>query len=79
MPREVTIRAEADEELLDQVEKIAESRGITPPALVGEALRRLVEYDKWFIEQVELARKDVAEGRVVSHEEVMAEMRRRFG
>lgn len=79
MPREVTIRAEADEELLDRVEKIAESRGMTPQALVGEALRHLVEHDAWFRAQVQLGIESAESSDLIDHEDLAEELRRRYG
>lgn len=79
MAREVTINADVDPQVLEEVRKLAANRGLPAAALIGEALQRYVEYERWFLEKVEEGKRDLAEGRVVSQEELEAELRHRYG
>lgn len=79
MAREVTINADVDPQVLEEVRKLAASRGLPAAALIGEALQRYVEYERWFLEKVEEGKRAADEGRVMSQEELEAELRRRYG
>jgi predicted transcriptional regulator len=52
--------------------RIAEKQGCAPESLVQEAIERLVEYDEWFIRQVEKGLAQVERGELLEHEEVVS-------
>jgi predicted transcriptional regulator len=54
--------------------RIAEKQGCAPESLVNEAIERLVEYDEWFIRQVEKGLAQVERGEMLAHEEVVSRM-----
>lgn len=56
----------------------ADRRGMTPEVLVLEAIERAVEYDDWFLREVEKGLAQVERGDVLSHEDVGARLERRL-
>ena len=79
MKQLVRVDATLDPQSLSRIERLAADRGVPAATLIGEALERYLEHEAWFIKKVEEGLRDVEEGRVHSHEEVMDEMKRRFG
>ncbi len=67
-PMEVKISAELEE----KIDRIAAQQGRERDSLVREALERLVDYDAWFVREVEKGLAQVERGEVVAHEEVVA-------
>ena len=57
-----------------KLEHIAEKQGCALESLVNEAIERLVEYDEWFIRQVEKGLGQVERGELMDHEEVVSRM-----
>ena len=55
---------------------LAADRGMTPELLVLEAIERAVEYDDWFLREVEKGLAQVERGEVLTHEEVGARLER---
>lgn len=56
----------------------ADRRGMTPEVLVLEAIKRAVEYDDWFLREVEKGLDQVERGEVLAHEEIGARLERRL-
>ncbi len=54
----------------------ADRRGMTPEVLVLEAIERAVDYDDWFLREVEKGLAQVERGEVLTHEEVGARLDR---
>ncbi len=54
----------------------ANRRGMTPEVLVLEAIERAVDYDDWFLREVEKGLAQVERGEVLTHEEVGARLDR---
>ena len=50
--------------------RLAQARGTDPQALAREAIERLVDYDDWFVREVEKGLAQVERGDTLSHEEV---------
>lgn len=67
---EVTLSADVQAKLT----RIAQERGTDPQALAREAIERLVDYDDWFLREVEKGLAQVERGETVSHEEVGARL-----
>jgi predicted transcriptional regulator len=57
-------------DLQAKLTRIARERGTDPQALAREAIERLVDYDDWFVREVEKSLSQVERGETVSHEEV---------
>jgi predicted transcriptional regulator len=50
--------------------RIAHQRGTDPIALACQAIERLVDYDDWFLREVEKGSAQVERGETLSHEDV---------
>ena len=50
--------------------RMAHERGIDAHALAREAIERLVNYDDWFVREVEKGQAQPKRGETLSHEEV---------
>ena len=59
-----------DEEKLKQIDKMAKSLNRSRNWVINEALDRYMEYEEWFVKQVEEGLQDVEGGNVVSHEQM---------
>ena len=59
-----------DEEKLKQIDKMAKSLNRSRNWVINEALDRYMEYEEWFVNQVEEGLRDVENGNVVSHEQM---------
>ena len=58
--------------------RIAHERGTEPQALAQEAIERLVDYDDWFLTEVDKGLAQVGGGQTVSHEEVGTRLEERL-
>ena len=58
--------------------RIAHERGTEPQALAQEAIERLVNYDDWFLSEVEKGLTEVERGQTVSHGDVGTRLERRL-
>ncbi len=61
-------------DLQAKLDRIAAQQGRKPESLVNEAVERLVDYDEWFIRQVEKGLAQVERWEVFEHEEVVAKV-----
>ncbi len=50
--------------------RLAAERGSDAEALAREAIERFVDYDEWFVKEVEKGLGQIARGEVLTHEEV---------
>jgi len=57
---------------------LAAQQGRDTEALAREAIERLVDYDEWFIREVEKGLTQIDQGEVLTHEEVGDRMERRL-
>ena len=57
---------------------LAVQQGRDTEALAREAIERLVDYDEWFVREVEKGLTQIEQGKVLTHEEVGARMERRL-
>jgi predicted transcriptional regulator len=55
-------------ELQAKLARIAQERGTNPRELAREAIERMVDYDDWFVREVEKGLAQVETGRTVTHE-----------
>lgn len=56
----------------------ADRRGVSVEVLAREALERAVDYDDWFIREVEVGLAQIGAGRVLTHDEVKARLARKL-
>src|SRR5574337_386978 len=54
--------------------RLAAERGRDAEALAREAIERFVDYDEWFVNEVEKGLAQIARGEVLTHEEVGARL-----
>jgi predicted transcriptional regulator len=59
-------------ELQAKLDRIAERQGRDAHSLVREAVERLVNYDEWFVREVEKGLAEIDSGAVMDEEEVSA-------
>ncbi len=53
-----------------KLERLAAERGLNAESLAREAIERFVNYDEWFMGEVEKGLDQIARGEVLSHEQV---------
>ena len=58
--------------------RLATERGQDTQALVREAIERLVEYDEWFLREVEKGLAAADHGELIDHEDVGKLIDRRY-
>jgi predicted transcriptional regulator len=61
-------------ELQAKLDKVAAQQGRDAQSLVQEAVQRLVDYDQWFVREVEKGLAQIERGEVLEHEEVGARL-----
>ena len=57
-----------------KLERLAAERGRDPASLAREVIERFVDYDAWFIREVEKGLDQIAHGEALSHEQVGARL-----
>ncbi len=67
---DVTLSAELQAKLA----RMAQDRGTNPQDLAREAIERLVDYDDWFVSEVEKGLAQIEDGHTLTHEEVGARL-----
>lgn len=67
---EVTLSADLQAKLV----RIAKERGSDPQELAREAIERLVDYDDWFVREVDKGLAQIESGQTLTHEEVGARL-----
>ena len=65
-------------DLQAKLARIARERGTDAQALAREAIERLVDYDDWFVREVEKGLAQIERGEILSHEEVGARLEKRL-
>ncbi|MEP7304163.1 MAG: hypothetical protein ABJA98_01470 [Acidobacteriota bacterium] len=60
--------------LHSKLARAADRRGMAAEALVLEAIERAVEYDEWFLREVDKGLAQVERGDVLTHDEVSAHL-----
>jgi predicted transcriptional regulator len=61
-----------------KLRRIAAARGSDAELLAREAIERFVDYDEWFIREVEKGIASADRGKLLSHEEVGARLEKRI-
>jgi predicted transcriptional regulator len=57
---------------------LASQQGRDTEALAREAIERLVDYDEWFLREVEKGLSQMEQGNVLTHEEVGSRIEKRL-
>jgi predicted transcriptional regulator len=65
-------------DLQAKLTRLARERGTDPQVLAREAIERFVDYDDWFVREVEHGVAQVERRETLSHEEVGARLERRL-
>lgn len=65
-------------DLEDKLCRLASTQGRDATALVVEAVERLIEYDAWFVAQVDKGLAQIEAGQTLSHEEVGGRLQQRL-
>jgi predicted transcriptional regulator len=58
--------------------RMAHERGTDAEALAREAIERLIDYDDWFVREVEKGLGQIERGETLTHEEVGARLEKRL-
>lgn len=65
-------------DLQAKLTRMARERGTDAQALAREAIERLIDYDDWFVREVEKGLAQIGRGETLSHEEVGARLEKRL-
>ena len=65
-------------DLEGKVARAADRRGVSADVLVREAIERAVDYDDWFIREVDKGLAQIDTGRVLTHDEVGARLEQKL-
>ena len=65
-------------EIQAKLARLAAERGTDAQALVQEAIERLVDYDEWFLREVEKGLAAADRGEFIEHEDIKKMIDRRF-
>jgi predicted transcriptional regulator len=65
-------------DLQAKLARIADQRGCDAETLAREAIERLVDYDEWFIREVETGLAQIERGEVLTHEAVGTRLEKRL-
>jgi predicted transcriptional regulator len=57
-------------DLQAKLSRLAAKQGVDAERLAREAIERFVDYDDWFIHEVEKGLAQIEQGKVLTHEEV---------
>ena len=67
---EITLSAALEARLA----RIAQERGTNPQDMAREAIERLIDYDEWFVREVERGLAQIEAGQTLTHEDVGARL-----
>jgi len=65
-------------EIQAKLARLAAERGTDAQALVQEAIERLVDYDEWFLREVEKGLAAADRGEFIEHEDIKKMIDRRY-
>ena len=74
--RNISLRME--EENIDRVDRLASAMGRSRAWVLNQATKRYLEYEEWFVQQVEEGVEEIKCGNTVSNEQVLAEIRQKI-
>jgi predicted transcriptional regulator len=65
-------------DLQAKLARLATERGRDPQALVQEAIEKYVDYDEWFLREVEIGLAAADRGELIDHEDIRKLIDRRY-
>ena len=65
-------------DLEGKLERAAGRRGVSTELLIREAIERAVDYDDWFVREVEKGLAQIDAGQVLTHDAVAARLEQRL-
>lgn len=65
-------------EMQAKLTRMAHERGTDAEALAREAIERLIDYDYWFVREVETGLAQIERGETLTHEEVGTRLEKRL-
>jgi predicted transcriptional regulator len=71
-----TTTVRLDDKILDRVDGLAKVLSRSRSWVINQAIDRFLEYEEWFVREVEDGLAEVEKGEVASHEEVVATFRK---
>jgi predicted transcriptional regulator len=77
MAKEITVSTRVTEELAQQMDKLSHQLGRSRSWVMHEALSAYIASEMEFIDAVQAGLSDLAQGKVVDHEEILADWSRR--
>jgi predicted transcriptional regulator len=77
MAKEITISTRVTEEMAVQLDQLAEQLGRSRSWLLHEALQSYLDSEQQFIDAVHQGMSELAQGKVVPHEQVVADWAQR--
>ena len=77
-PYPLLMQVDIGPELQAKLDRLAAERGRDTQALVQEAIARFVDYDEWFLREVEIGLASADRGELIDHEEVGKWIDRRY-
>ena len=78
MNKEVSISARITNELSEQLSLLSNATGRSKSWVINEALRAYLKSETAFLDAVEEGMQDIEKGRMISHDEVMREIREKI-
>lgn len=74
--RNISLRM--DEDSIDRVDRLASAMGRSRAWVLNQATKRYLEYEEWFVQQVEVGIDDIKCGNTVSNEQILAEIHKKI-
>ncbi len=74
--RNISLRM--DEEKIERIDRLAAELGRSRAWVLNQAADRYLEYEEWFVRQVQEGIAEARSGDTVPHEQVMAGLRRKI-
>jgi predicted transcriptional regulator len=65
-------------ELQEKLARLAAEQGRDSETLVAEAVERMLNYDEWFLQEVEKGLAAAERGELIDHEDVWKRITRRY-
>ena len=65
-----------DDEMIGRVDGLASSMNRSRSWVIKEAIKRFLEYEEWYVQEVRDGLKEVEQGEVATHDEVADKFRK---
>lgn len=64
--------------VVKRLEKISASSRHTPQSIIAQAVEDRLDYEEWKLKQIDAGLADIKAGRVISHQEMVEHINRKF-